>query len=114
GFYMVIQCELDSTKITELKKDWNLDKNIVRFLISKVEKGAKEPKKYADAQAEIAKAQKDAQAKEEKESPEKAPKKVATKPAPAKVEAAPVEKVAKKDDVDKKLDEILEDSSLNL
>ena len=108
GFYFVAQFELDGQKLTELKKDLNLDKNVVRFLITKVGKNDPAPRKYADMQKEAA-----ALAKENTE--EAAPKST-EKPTPKKETPKPVEKApeVKKDAVDKKLDAVLEDASADL
>lgn len=48
GYYYVAQFELDGSKLDELKSDLNIDKSVVRFLITKVDKKAPEPTKYED------------------------------------------------------------------
>ncbi len=127
GYYFVAQFEIDPIKLEELKKDWNLDNKILRFLVSTVDLKAPAPTKYADLQAKYEKERKSQKVVEEKkEAKETTPsgrEKLSTiktvadnKKAEEKSEAAPKEtkKVAKKDDVDKKLDDIINDSSLDL
>jgi small subunit ribosomal protein S6 len=120
GYYFLAQFEFDGTNLMELRRELNLDTKVVRFLISKVHKNAPAPRKYAEMQKEW-----EAFDKEKKvtEAEAKAPTSKPARPAVAKVApAAPKivepkeepKKVANKDEVDKKLDEILEDSSLDL
>jgi len=139
GYYFLAQFELDKSKVSELKKDWNIDKNLVRFLITKVEAHMGEPRKYeelkkewesTEKEREIAKMgkistkkvvkQSEEVKKTEKPVIEKEVKKVTTeekvsfvKPEVKEKETSSA-KVEKKDVIDKKLDEILEDSSLDL
>jgi len=113
GYYFVAQFEVDPTKISEFRRDLNLNKNIVRFLISKVAKGAPEPRKYSEMQKENAAIE----AKKVKESAKNSvagenEKKTEQSAPEAKKTAETDEK--RKDEVDKKLDKILEDSSLDL
>jgi len=126
GYYGVSQFDMEAAKVTEVRHELNLDKNVLRFLITKVDPRAGEPKKYAVMQAEY-----EAQAK--KKGAEKAAKKAApgkrsklttvketpaatpakadsSAEAPAKAEAP----AAKKDAVDKKLDAIIDASSTDL
>ncbi len=122
GYYFVVQFEIDGTKINELKRDWNIDKNLTRFMITSVDPKAPAPRSQEEIKKEW-----DAMEKEKKISEAESPKKGTRRPAaPAKPAApAPVAEKApapakeakpapKKDDVDKKLDAILEDSSLDL
>lgn len=122
GYYFCAQFELTSEKTQELKKDLNIDGKIVRFLISKVDKNAPAPKTYVEMEKEWAAADKEKKLSEM----DKKPKKTAAPKAPVvKEESEEKEEKAaskeeekkpevKKDVVDKKLDEILEDSSLDL
>jgi ribosomal protein S6 len=120
GYYFCAQFELDSSVIQEFKKDLSIDGKIVRFLISKVDKNAPAPKTYTEMEKEWATTDKEKKLSEmdkktkktlppslpvKKESKEKKEKVSTTKESKPKV---------KKDVVDKKLDEILEDSSLDL
>ncbi len=135
GYYFVAQFEAEADKITELKSDWNLDNKILRFLISLVDPKAPAPKKYSELEATYKandeKAKKEEIKEEKKEAPsrkklstvteEKTETKASEKketPAPKAVakkeESKEKEAVAKKDDVDKKLDDIINDSSLDL
>ena len=119
GYYGVSQFDMEAAKVTEARHELNLDKNVLRFSITKVDPRAGEPKKYAEMQAEY-----EAQAK--KKGAEKAAKKAApgkrsklttVKEAPVAAKAAPTEKKVEetaKDAVDKKLDAIIDASSTDL
>lgn len=48
GYYYVAQFDIDGSKLEEFKQDLNIDKSVVRFLITKVDKKASAPKKYED------------------------------------------------------------------
>ena len=125
GYYFVAQFELDHDKVAELRRELNLDTNIVRFLTTKVDAHAPAPRKYADMQAEYA-----AQTKKkgETEAPKAAPSKkeklttvkaeTETKVEESKKEdkpqAAPAKTEEPKDAVDKKLDDIIDASSADL
>jgi hypothetical protein len=87
-----------------MEHELNIDTNIVRFIITKVEKNAPKPLKYADFKTEtkvVVEEKKD-------EVAEKSAKKTDT----PKSEEKKTE--VKKDDVDKKLDAILDDASIGL
>ena len=129
GYYLVVQFDMDSEKVLELKRDWNIDKSLVRFLITKVHPKAAAPRPYAELKKEWESLEKETTI-ENKLSDMDAPKKKAT-PKKETVTVAPKEEVKetakpvvekkekaapapKKDVVDKKLDEILEDSSFDL
>ncbi len=143
GYYFLAQFELDKDKVSELKKDWNIDKKLVRFLITKVEAHMEKPRKYeelkkewesTEKEREIAKMGKISTKKvvqqseevkkieEKKEEPvlKKEVKKVTTEEKVASIKSevkakeSTASKEEKKDIIDKKLDEILEDSSLDL
>ena len=118
GFYYVAQFELDPQKIPELRTEWNIDKAILRFLISSVEEGAPEPKKYADLKAEYDALEKEAKKDAEPEQKIPSREKLTTVEKQTKEEEAPKEtKVAKKEEgdaVDKKLNDIINDFSLDL
>ena len=111
GYYTVIQFELDPSKIIELKKDLSLDTKIVRFLITKVDKRDPAPRKYTDIKKEWEALEKEKEIseidqKKKKSSTEETKKTVAPKKSEISQE--------KKEKLDKKLDKILEDSSLDL
>lgn len=129
GYYFCAQFGIAPNALFELKRDWNIDKSIVRFLVEKVHPSAPALRPYTEMKKEF-----DALEKERKIAEmDKAPKKKVVrtekpkeekKESPAPKEAARDEKAPKKkepkateapkDIVDKKLDEILEDSSLDL
>lgn len=105
GYYFLAQFELDGTKLSEMERDLNLEKGLVRFLVSKVEKNAAEPRKYAEVKAEY-------EAQEKKKQDDKTPKE--TKVAPKREKLTTIKEEAptpKKDEVDKKLDDIISQSS---
>ena len=113
GYYYVAQFEVDGQKLEEFKKDLNLDKTVVRFLISKVGKNDPPPKKYTEMQTDFETIQKekgaekaDSEPVEKAETP--AEKADAKPPAPA-----PSPKVSK-DLVDQKLDEVIENAAKDL
>ncbi len=116
GYYVVYQFDMEGEKAQELRHELNLDAKIVRFLISKVEKGQPEPKPYAEMKAEYeAQEKKKADEKKVKEAPKRPGKReklTTVKEEPAKTEAPKTE--APKDDVDKKLDAIIDESSEDL
>ncbi|MCF7831126.1 30S ribosomal protein S6 [Candidatus Gracilibacteria bacterium] len=145
GYYFLAQFELDRDKITELKKDWNIDKNLVRFLITKVEAHMGEPRKYEELKKEWESTEKERKISEMGKVSTKKAIKVADVAEKEEIKEPPVEKkeelikekvkettvkkeavptkplekekespAEKKDIIDKKLDEILEDSSLDL
>ncbi len=125
GYYAVSQFEMDPTRAQELRHELNLDKEIVRFLLTKVDPRAPKPQKYADMQKEYAAANKKKAeaAKDAKPAPGKKAKLTTVKEdAPAKeADTKPTEKAeapaadeAPKDAVDKKLDAIIDESSTDL
>jgi small subunit ribosomal protein S6 len=139
GYYFVAQFEMDEEKILELKRDWNIDKSLVRFLVTKVHPKSDTPRPYTEMKKEWESLEKETTIEDKlsgmdapkksvsakasgsvKTTPDKTPDKKEVseektetkKPVAAKKEkAAPA---PKKDVVDKKLDEILEDSSFDL
>ncbi len=106
GYYFVCQFELEGKEVTKLERELNIDTKIVRFLVTNVEEGMPEPEKYETlkSRSEAAKTAKEASKKEviteendnddEKASPK-------TKEEPS----------LKKDAVDKKFDQIMDDAS---
>lgn len=127
GYYMVFQFELERAQLEELKKDWTIDKKIVRYLISKVSNKMPEPKKYEDMKKEWAALEKEQKIKEMEEKKPARPVRKAPVAKPVveekteteekeapKTETKPKETKENKDALDKKLDKILEDSSLDL
>lgn len=103
GYYFVAQFDLERAKTLELRRDLNITKGVVRFLITKVEKNQGEPRKYAEMKAEY-----EAQEKASKSEEEKPAAASRTKLTTVKEEAP------KKDAVDKKLDDIVADSSKDI
>ncbi|MCF7812293.1 30S ribosomal protein S6 [Candidatus Gracilibacteria bacterium] len=120
GYYFCAQFECEPQNIDGLKHEWNLDNTIVRFLITKVPKNAPKPQTQEEMEAQWAAEEKEQKIKEvatktaksapKKPAPEKTPK-VEEKEEKSTKEEKPK---PKKDVIDKKLDEILEDSSLDL
>lgn len=105
GYYFVCQFEAAPDAIAKIERELNIDGNIVRFLFSTVDEKMPAPVKYADYQKKAedaikAKATAEADAAEEQ---------VARREA-----AATPKKEEKKDAVDKKLDQILDDASADL
>jgi len=129
GYYFVVQFEMEESEILEFKKELNIDGKIVRFLLTKIDPKAPAPRKYEQMKKEWESLEKETKI-ESKLSDMDAPKKktIKTEPKKADTPEAPVEKeekkvvkeevkktpAQKKDLVDRKLDEILEDSSLDL
>jgi len=109
GYYAVQQFDFDGSKLQELERELNIDTKIVRFLITKVEKGMPKPVKYADLKATEKKAEPKEEEVEIKEVEKPAKKEVPSE----KVEKKEEPKV-NKDEVDKKLDAILDDASIGL
>ena len=126
GYYWVAQFELDPQKISELRKEWNIDKEILRFIISHIDEKSKPPKKFAELKAEYEALEK----KNEKEKPEPAreipsreklttvekKKMIALKKEKETLKQTPPPTAEKKEaeSVDKKLDDIIKDSALDL
>ncbi len=102
GYYFVCQFELEGTNITKLEREINIDKQIVRFLITSVDPSAPAPEKYEELQARA-----------EAERAKKEKKEVSEKEAP-KAEPTPETAEKPKDEVDKKLDKIMDDASSTL
>lgn len=105
GYYFVAQFEMEATQIEDLRHELNLDTKIVRFMISKVDTNSPEPKKYADMKAEYEALEKD-----------KAPDKTIIKENPhTKEKLTTVKKEnstdVDKDALDKKLSEIIDEST---
>lgn len=130
GYYFVAQFEMEESDVLEFKKELNIDGKIVRFLLTRVNPKDPAPRKYEQMKKEWESLEKETKI-ESKLSEMDAPKKKTAKPevkkesistevAPDKEEKkvvkAEVKKTSapKKDLVDRKLDEILEDSSLDL
>lgn len=122
GYYFVAQFDLAPHQLAELKRELNIDTQIVRFLITKVPKQAPAPRTYAELKKEWEAMEKERKIAEmDKPKKKAAPKKAESAKDAAKEEKAteapaeePKKAAPKKDVIDKKLDEILEDSSLDL
>ena len=105
GYYAVYQFDIDGSKLKELEHELNIDTKIVRFIITKVEKDMPKAIKYSDMKTETP-----VVVEEKTEEAEKPAKKVT---APKKMEKK-AENAVDKDEVDKKLDAILDDASIGL
>jgi small subunit ribosomal protein S6 len=106
GYYFVVQFDMEGEKTIELRRDLNIEKGIVRFLTTKVEKNQKNPRKYSEVKAEYEAQEKSSKPEEEK------PAKVSREKLTTIEEKQ--EPTPKKDAVDKKLDDIVADSSKDL
>ena len=104
GYYFVCQFEIDGKNIAKLEREINIDTKVVRFLTTSVDADAPAPEKYEDlkSRAEAAKTTKEAPVAEKKEKKEIVSSEKTTEDAP------------KKDAVDKKLDQIMNDASAEL
>jgi small subunit ribosomal protein S6 len=108
GYYFVAQFEISPEKIAELERELNIDKKIVRFLVTALTKKSGEPVKYADL------LKKQVEAKKEAEIAEVEAKTTPTKKEMETEKSADQKPTEKKDAVDKKLDAIMDDASLDL
>lgn len=118
GYYCVYQYTLEPDAVATMRRDWNLEPNIVRFMTITVDPKAPEPRPYAELKAEY-------EAQEKSKAIDEA---VDAKPTTKKLEKLTTvseekadnakdteeKKARAKDMVDKKLDEIISDSSINL
>lgn len=115
GYYHVCQFEMDNTNASALRHELNLDGDVVRFLLIKVDPRAPEPKPYSELKSEYeAQEKKVADEKNEAKQPAaKVNKDKREKLSTIKSEAKPEVKTeeAPKDSVDKKLDAIVDESS---
>ena len=132
GYYLVLQFTIESDALTPLRNDWLLEKSVLRFMITTVDKNAPSPRPYKELKAEW-------EAQEKAQEKAKAPSAPSTKYSTDKLttisasensqaddtekttpattnEKKSAEKTNKTsaDEVDKKLDAIMEDSSTNL
>jgi small subunit ribosomal protein S6 len=107
GYYFVCQFEMEGTMVTKLERELNIDNQIVRFLITSVDPKAPAPEKYEvlKARSEAEKKKKEAPVVEEKSS---------TEEKEVKKEAEETKELPKKDAVDKKFDQIMDDASAEL
>lgn len=104
GYYFVTQFDSETEILSELNRDLNLEKGLVRFLISKVDKKDPAPRKYSEIKSEYEAQEK---AKKDEKVKEKAP-------APKKKLTTIKKEEPKKDAVDKKLDDIVSESVKDL
>ncbi len=118
GYYFVARFEVEGSALAGIKKELNIENDLVRFLITSVDKNTTPSRKYADMKSEYEAQEKEIMAEKEAA---KAPKKENTKPAKLTTvnkEDAPSTSakatVDKKDDLDKKLDDIVSESAQNL
>ena len=109
GYYAVYQFDIDGSKLKEFEHELNIDKDIVRFLITKVEKEMPKPVKHSDV-----KTSEPTKVEEKEETRTEKPAKKEVKVKETKKIEPKAEKKINKDDVDKKLDAILDDASLGL
>lgn len=103
GYYFVCQFDIEGSNIAKLERELNIDNQVVRFLVTSVEADAEAPEKYEtlQARAEAARVEKEKKnAPKEEAKPEKKEEKKAD--------------ALKKDEVDKKLDKIMDDASSTL
>ncbi len=105
GYYYVGQFEMDPLEVAQLRHELNLDLKVVRFLISKIDAGSPEPKKYADMKAENA-----AQEKARTKSKEVKKENPHTKAKLTTVKKEKVEEV-NLDAIDAKLSKIIDEST---
>ena len=113
GYYFVTQFEIDPNKITELEREWNIDKKLVRFLLTTVTGKLENPVKYSELLENQAASKKEAEIAAVEAKATLTAKRAAVKKetaAPAKTEKTE----EKKDSVDRKFDAILDDASLDL
>lgn len=121
GYYYVCRFELAPDKVAEMRHELNIEKDIVRFMITSVNKNTLPPRKYAEMKAEYEAQEKaaagaKAEARAAKEAKKNARRtKLTTVKEEVKKEATPAkEEAPKKDAVDKKLDDIVSESAENL
>ncbi len=108
GYYHVAQFDIEAEKTIEMRTELNIEKDVVRFLITKVSKHAGEPKTYADMKKEW-----DAMEKESKISEAEAA--VAADTAKTAKKAEKTEPKAKAaDPVDAALDSVISDAKTSL
>lgn len=118
GYYHVVQFDMDPSQTQTLRHELNLDPKVVRFMISKVDPKNPAPRKYADMKKEYEAQEKakedEGKKKDEKSVPAKKEKLTTVATETPKATEAPAPTEAPKDDVDKKLDAIVDESSINL
>ncbi|MCF7918201.1 30S ribosomal protein S6 [Candidatus Gracilibacteria bacterium] len=128
GYYFCAQFELESKEMLELKRDLNIDGKIIRFLISKLDNHSPAPMTHTEIETQWTSQEKERKISEmdsKKAKRTNVPKKEViveddeeetTKKSVEKESLKKMEKKTepKKDIIDRKLDEILEDSSLDL
>lgn len=108
GYYHVNQFTMEADKVQGLRHELNLDGNLVRFMITKVDAKAPAPRKYADMKKEYEAQEK---AKEDEKKPAEEAKAPAKKEKLTTIKDEPKATEAPKDDVDKKLDAIVDEAS---
>ena len=113
GYYNVTQFEMDPAKTIELRSELNIDNKIVRFLITNVEENDPEPKTKETMDKENEAREKEKEIEAAADAAKAVKVKTAAK-AESKKEASAPKAEPKKDDVDKKLDQIIEDSTADL
>ncbi len=115
GYYFVARFEINPSALQSIKNELNIEKDLVRFLITSVDKNTTAPRKYSDMKSEY-EAQEKAlvEEKEEAKKPKQnvKPEKLTT----IKKEEEPKKETPKvsKDELDKKLDDIVSESSQGL
>ena len=100
GYYFVCQFELAGANITKLERELNIDKQVVRFLVTSVDKKSPAPEKYKALKARS-------------EAAKKKDEVVEKKPLEKKI-VSPKKEEPQKDAVDKKFDQIMDDASAEL
>lgn len=119
GYYFVARFDLDGAELKEIRSELNIENDLIRFMITAVDKNTTAPRKYADMKAEYEALEKER--KEEKDAPAKKKDKVnaggresalGQNVKPAKLTTVKAEvKEAPKDALDKKLDDIVSESA---
>lgn len=111
GYYFVCQFEMEGGTLSKLERELNIDNQIVRFLITGVDPKAAEPEKY-----EVLKTR--AEAEKQKKEADRASREVVSNTSNNDDDTDDDQTLAKeapkKDAVDKKFDQIMDDASAEL
>ena len=115
GYYQVSQFEMEADQVQGLRHELNLDKDLVRFMITKVDAKSPLPRKYADMKKEYEAQEKakedDKKPADDKKAPAKKEKLTTVKVEEPKATQAPKATEAPKNELDKKLDAIVDEAS---
>jgi hypothetical protein len=99
---------MEADQAQGLRHELNLDNSLVRFMITKVDPKSPAPRKYADMKKEYEAQEK---AKEDAKKPAEEKKAPAKKEKLTTIKEEPKATEAPKDDVDKKLDAIVDEAA---